>query len=107
MTLDELLELLDDWSKWMQYDDHGLGYPKRSIGLSSGGSSNSDTFDHMVEDLDNSRIRTLNALIHSLDTQEQNALYARYLKTKKPLYYELKLQLALQHLLTKVEQRLL
>ena len=64
MELNFLLQLLDDWSKWMRHDNHKLGYPSKSIGLSSGGSSNADTFDYMIEDLDNDNVRTIDALIH-------------------------------------------
>lgn len=106
MQIDFLLQLLDDWSRWMRYDNHKLGYPTKSVGLSSGGSSNADTFDYMIEDLDNDNIRTIDALIHSLSNEEQNAIYARYLHTKKPFYYELKLQFALEKLLIKAEQRI-
>jgi len=106
MELNFLLQLLDDWSKWMRHDNHKLGYPSKSIGLSSGGSSNADTFDYMIEDLDNDNVRTIDALIHSLPIEEQNAIYARYLHTKKPFYYELKLQFALDKLLIKAEQRI-
>lgn len=106
MTLEYLLELLDDWAKWMHYDNHKLGFPTKSVGLSSGGSSNEDTFDEMIDDLDNENVKTINAIIHSLQTEEVKAIYARYLHTKKPFYYEIKLQFALDKLLKLAEQRI-
>ena len=47
MNLEYLKHLLSLWTRWMKNDDHGLGYPKRSIGMSTGGASTEDTFDEM------------------------------------------------------------
>lgn len=106
MTLEDLLDLLDEWAKWMRHDDPGLGYPKKSIGISTGGASSNDSFENMLEQSDNQRIKALNAAIYSLDNEESSALYHRYLKTKKPFYYELKLQIALDKLLIIVERKI-
>jgi hypothetical protein len=42
----------------------------------------------------------------SLNPEEVNAIWARYLGTKRPMYYELKLQVALDKLLDMVSSRI-
>jgi hypothetical protein len=61
----------------------------------------------MLKDMDLDLIHKMNAMINSLDIQEQNAIYARYLKSKKPLYYEIKLQFALESLQILADKRLI
>lgn len=104
MELNRLLELLDKWKLYMRSDNHKLGYPSKSIGMSSGGASGS--FDDMYDEVEDDNIRTVDAVIHSLPKDQQQAIYARYLKTKKPLYYELKLEMAIDNLLTIVGRRI-
>lgn len=102
--MNRLLELLDKWKLYMRSDNHKLGYPSKSIGMSSGGASGS--FDDMYDEVEDDNIRTVDAVIHSLPKDQQQAIYARYLKTKKPLYYELKLEMAIDNLLTIVGRRI-
>jgi len=104
MDMNRLLELLDKWKLYMRADNHKLGYPSKSIGMSSGGASGS--FDDMYDEVEDDNIRTVDAVIHSLPKEQQEAIYARYLKTKKPLYYEIKLELAIDNLLTIVGRRI-
>jgi hypothetical protein len=104
MEMNRLLELLDKWKLYMRSDNHKLGYPSKSIGMSSGGASGS--FDDMYDEVEDDNIRTVDAVIHSLPKEQQDAIYARYLKTKKPLYYEIKLELAIDNLLTIVARRI-
>jgi hypothetical protein len=104
MEMNRLLELLDKWKLYMRSDNHKLGYPSKSIGMSSGGASGS--FDDMYDEVEDDNIRTVDAVIHSLPKDQQQAIYARYLKTKKPLYYELKLEIAIDNLLTIVSRRI-
>lgn len=104
MEMNRLLELLDKWKLYMRSDNHKLGYPSKSIGMSSGGASGS--FDDMYDEVEDDNIRTVDAVIHSLPKDQQQAIYARYLKTKKPLYYELKLEMAIDNLLTIVGRRI-
>jgi len=103
MEMNRLLELLDKWRLYMKSDNHKLGYPSKSIGMSSGGASGS--FDDMYDEVEDDNIRTVEAVIHSLPKDQQEAIYARYLKTKKPMYYEMKLELAIDNLLTIVGRR--
>jgi len=107
MELERLQDILEDWAKWMRKDDTKTGYPYKSVGLASGGESSHGAFDDMLKDMDLDLVHKVNAMINSLDIQEQNAIYARYLKSKKPFYYELKLQYALQNLLKLAEKRLI
>ena len=101
--MNRLLELLDRWRMYMRSDNHKLGYPSKSIGMSSGGASGS--FDDMYDEVEDDNVRTVDAVIHSLPKDQQEAIYARYLKTKKPMYYEMKLELAIDNLLTIVGRR--
>jgi len=106
MQINRLLELLDKWKLFMRSDNHKLGYPSKSLGMSSGGESSYDAFDEMYEDVESDNIRTVDAVIHSLPKDQKDAIYARYLNTKKPLYYEIKLQLAIDNLLIIVGRRI-
>ena len=100
IDINRLLEILDLWSVWMKSDNHKLGYPSKSIGMYSGGESTVDSFSEMVEAQDMSNIKTIDAIIHSLPKEQQDAIYARYLDAKQPLAYPYKLELALDNILT-------
>ena len=106
MEMNRLLELLDKWKLFMKSDSHKLGYPSKSLGMSSGGESSYDAFDEMYEDVEADNVRTVDAVIHSLPKDQKDAIYARYLKTKKPHLYEYKLQIAIDNLLTIVGRRI-
>jgi hypothetical protein len=106
ITTDRLLAILDDWSLWMKSDNHKLGYPSKSIGMSSGGESTRESFSEMCSAQDMSNIRTIDAIIHSLPKEQQDALYCRYLKARKPLAYEYKLELAMDNLQTIASKRI-
>jgi len=106
MEMSRLLELLDKWKLFMRSDNHKLGYPSKSLGMSSGGESSYDAFDEMYEDVEDDNVRTVDAVIHSLPNDQKDAIYARYLKTKKPQLYEYKLQIAMDNLLTIVGRRI-
>jgi len=106
MDMNRLLDLLDKWKLYMKSDNHKLGYPNKSIGLSSGGESSYDVFDEMYESSELQNVKTLDAVIHSLNQEEQKAIYSRYLNTKKPMYYEIKLQIAIDNLLQIVSRRI-
>jgi len=105
MRIDRLMVLLEDWSKWMKHDSHKLGYPSKSLGITSGGES-SEAFDDMVLEADSKNTKTINAIINSLPREQREAIYARWLGSKKPIYYELKLELAMDNLLTIADRRI-
>lgn len=106
MNIDRLLELLTLWKYYMLNDKNTLGYPSRSIGLSSGGESSYNAFDEMYETSENQNVKIIDAVIDSLDKEQRKAIYARYLGTKKPEYYELKLEMAIDNLLTIAGRRI-
>lgn len=105
MRIERLMVLLEDWSVFMRHDNNRLGYPSKALGMASGGES-SEAFDDMISDADNKNVITLNAIIHSLPKEQREAIYARWLKSKKPMYYELKLDLAMDNLLTMASRRI-
>ena len=100
------MSLLEDWSDWMKYDSHRLGYPSKSLGIVGGGASSHESFEIMVDEADKKNIVTLNAIINSLEKEQRESVYARYLGSKKPMYYELKLGFAMDNLLTIASRRI-
>lgn len=106
MEVEYLMHLLRQWTRWMKEDDHGLGYPKKSIGMSSGGESSYGAFDEMIEKTELANIKVLDTVIHDLDHEQRKAVYARFLGTKKPMYYEIKLSHAIDNLTTIVGRRI-
>lgn len=106
ITMERLLSILDDWKVYMKSTNTRLGYPSKSLGMSSGGESTKDEFEHMVNAMDQSNIRTLDAIIHSLDQGQQQAIYAKYLNGKPPLAYQWQLDMAYDNLLTIANRRI-
>ena len=103
MQYELLMDYMDMWKRYMKHDNHKLGFPSRSIGMNN---SSSTSFDDMIEEADNKIVRIISAVVDSLDNEQRKAIWARWLGTKKPMYYELKLQLAIDNLLTIVGRRL-
>ena len=106
ITMERLLAILDDWKLYMKSSSNRLGYPTQSLGMSSGGESTSDEFEHMVNAMDKSNVRTLSAIIDSLEYGQREALYAKYLGGNKPLAYEWQLDMAMDNLLTMASRRI-
>jgi|APGre2960657423_1045063.scaffolds.fasta_scaffold36990_2 hypothetical protein len=106
ISMERLLSILEDWSLWMKHDTHKLGYPSKSIGMSSGGESTSEVFEEMCSAQDMSNIRTIHAIIHSLEQGQQDAIYAKYLGAKPPLAFYWQLDMAYDNLLTIAERRI-
>ena len=98
--------ILEDWSLWMKTDSHRLGYPNKVSYLSSGGESTSDVFEHMVDESDKNNVKIINACIDSLPKTQKEAVYYRWLKGNKPVFYERDLDLAMDNLLTIVGRRI-
>ena len=57
--IDRLMQILDDWALYMKSDNHRLGYPSKSVGLSSGGESTVDSFDEMIDIQDLSNVHVV------------------------------------------------
>jgi len=104
MDRELLMDYMDMWARNMRQPDSGLGYPKKSVMMSSGG--NYTSFEDMIEEADSNIIKTIDAVISSLDPEQRSAVWARWLNTKKPMYYELKLSHAIDNLMTIVGRRL-
>lgn len=104
MERELLMDYMDMWARSMKHEDSGLGYPKRSTMMSTGG--NYTSFEDMIEEADNQIIKTIDAVVSSLEQDQRDAIWARWLKTKKPMYYEFKLEIAIDNLLTIVGRRL-
>lgn len=106
MRIERLMVILEDWSRWMKKDSHRLGYPNKVSYLSSGGESTSDVFEHMVDESDKNNVKIVNACIDSLPIEQKKAIYYRWLKGNKPIFYERNLDLATDNLLTIVGRRI-
>jgi hypothetical protein len=104
--MERLLSILDDWKLYMKSTNTMLGYPSKSLGMSSGGESTEDEFEHMLNAMDQTNVKTLDAIIHSLDKGQQQAIYAKYLGAKPPLAYSWQLDMALDNLLTISSRRI-
>ena len=106
ISMERLLSILEDWARWMKSDNHKLGYPSKSIGMSSGGESTSEVFEEMCSAQDMSNIRTIHAIIHSLEKGQQDAIYTKYLGAKPPLAYYWQLDMAYDNLLVIAGRRI-
>jgi hypothetical protein len=106
ITMERLLSILDDWKVYMKSTNTRLGFPSKSLGMSSGGESTEDEFEHMVNAMDKSNVRTLSAIIDSLEYGQREAIYAKYLGGKPPLAYSWQLDMAYDNLLTMASSRI-
>jgi hypothetical protein len=99
--MERLLSILDDWKKHMKPLNHRLGYPSRSLGMSSGGESTEDEFEHMLDKMDKENVRIVHIIIfNNLPIGQKQAILAKYLKEKPPIAYEWQLDMAYDNLLT-------
>jgi hypothetical protein len=106
MRIARLMDILDDWARWMKRDSHRLGYPSKSSYFSSGGESTSEVFEDMVSKSDMENIKIIDAIIDGLPKPQRNAINYRFLRGKKPMYYERDLGLAIDNLLTIASRRI-
>lgn len=100
------MTILDDWSRWMKVDKHGLGYPSSTSYFFTGGESTAEVFEDMVSKTDMNNIKIVDAVIDGLPDTQKSAIYYRFLKGNKPMFYEKNLDLAMDNLLTIVGQRI-
>jgi hypothetical protein len=105
MTIDRLLQILDDWKLWMQQPSHKLGYPSKSAFLQSGGASTNDAFEIMLEEADLRVIIAIDSIIDGLPKTQVMAINARYLGSIKPRDYEHQLDMAMDNILTLASKR--
>ena len=108
MSLDitRLLSILEDWRIWMYKPSNKLGFPSRSLVMISGGHSGTDAFDNLISLQDKNNVLIIDTIIHDLPESQKNAIYYRYLQSKKPVDYEYQLELALDNLLTISSKRI-
>ena len=71
-----------EWARWFRRDhrevERQCGYPKRSAGFSTGGSSSADVFEHMVDEADFKTVKAVDRCIGELDGQHYAALMNHY-----------------------------
>ena len=106
MHIERVKEILDNWARWMKVDTHKLGYPDKSVLITSGGESSMDAFQEMLDKMDLNHVQAMDAIIDSLEPMQRQAIYARYLKEKKPFRYEYQLSLAIDNILTMADRRI-
>lgn len=100
MRIARLMNILEDWARWMKKDSHRLGYPNKTTYFSSGGESTSEVFEDMVSESDMDNVKIVDSIIDDLPKQQKQAINYRFLGGKKPMYYERDLELAIDNLLT-------
>jgi len=106
MRITRLMSILDDWSRWMKFDNHKLGYPSGTSYFSSGGESTAEVVEDMVSKTDMENIKVVDAVIDGLEKNQKLAVYYRFLGGKKPMFYEKNLDLAFDNLLTITGKRI-
>jgi len=106
MRIARLMDILDDWARWMKKDSHRLGYPSKSSYFSSGGESTSEVFEDMVSKSDMENIKIIDAIIDDLPIKQKQAINYRFLGGNRPMYYERDLELAIDNLLTISSRRI-
>ena len=70
-------EYLTEWAEWMKADNTKLGYPSKSLMLSSGGASTS--FDDMCEVLDNTISKAIDAILEGVTISQRLAVHHYHL----------------------------
>jgi hypothetical protein len=68
------------WAEWMSHDDHGLGFPRRSLALCTGGdySAGEDAFELECEKVDAVAARAADAAVSDLPAEYQAVIHAQY-----------------------------
>lgn len=70
-------EYLTEWAEWMKADNTKLGYPSKSLMLSSGGASTS--FEDMCEVLDNTISKAIDAILEGVTISQRLAVHHYHL----------------------------
>ena len=106
LSMDRLLQILDDWKIYDKHYKERLGYPSKSIGMSSGGASSSEAYDHLLSNMDLQNAETMASLINSLPDGQRAAIRHKYFKEPKPIAYEWQYDMAMDNLLTWATKRI-
>ena len=105
MTMERLQDLLKEWAKSLKHEGSSkLGFPSRSLGMSTGG--NSTSFDEMYDSMQNDHIRTIQAIIDSLPERQQNAVYHKYTGSKAEVLQDYHMTMAYDNLLVIASRRI-
>lgn len=107
MTNDRLLEVLDDWAKWMRRPGSKLGYPTKSAFLSSGGGSSANAYQEMLSESNFKNVLKIDALITSLPKDQRESINAKYLGSKEPSNHYDNLAMAMDNLLNWADRRMI
>lgn len=80
MIQDRIEYHLENWRDYMRRDNNELGYPSKSLVLSTGGSSGSDEFDIMCDDCDIECALTMDGIIDSISEPQRTAVNHKWLE---------------------------
>jgi len=106
ITMDRLLQILDDWKVYDKYYKEKLGFPNKALGMSSGGASSHEAFEHLISGMDLQNAETMASLINSLPKGQRAAIRHKYFKEPKPIAYEWQYDMAMDNLLTWATKRI-
>ena len=105
MTMERLQDLLKAWSRSLKHSGSSrLGFPSRSLGMSTGG--NSTSFDEMYESMETDHIKTIQAIIDSLPERQQNAVYHKYTGSRAEVLQDYHMNMAYDNLLNIATRRI-
>ncbi len=82
MTNERLAWHLANWADYMKQPSHKLGYPSKSMCMSSGGASGEDEFDIMCTDADIKCAQAIDSIIDSLSMPQRTAINHVWLSVK-------------------------
>lgn len=82
IQLDNLMAWLKEWAAWMAQDNHRLGYPAKSLGISSGyvGCASAG-FDELCDEADARMLKVIDTAINDLTPVQASAIHNRYLRS--------------------------
>jgi hypothetical protein len=88
MIIERIEWHLDNWVKSMQSDDHGLGFPSKSLVMLGGVNEGinravwGNEFDSMCDSADSHSANTMNGIIDSLSKPQKTAIEHKWLHIK-------------------------
>lgn len=71
-----LVDLLDDWARWMRSGDDANGYPDKSAGFSSGGLK---SFEDLEDQVDGVKWVTITTIVNDLPELPKRAIFYQFL----------------------------
>ncbi len=82
MTNEDLMRHMANWADYMKVPTHRLGYPSKSLCISSGGASGEDEFDIMCEEVDIRCAQIMDGIIDSISMPQRVAVNHVWLHVK-------------------------